>query len=236
MAVRVAFIENPFSRGGKTISRQVQRDTIDFNKALQYMKLGTAISESEMNTVFDRFYQTLLHFLPEGICVKTNIGIFSMGFRKEKVVAPETGIGPARSVSLAGIDLRIRADRELLRELKAAVKVEVVKAADNLSPTINSVQNTERDGLEGIGAVGEVLHLAGDMLSFAKSDTTIGVFFIPEAGGAEVRATSYSRLGSNILNFKVPALQAGSYRIEVRTKPSGKDIKSGTYGLPFVVS
>ena len=236
MAVRVAFVENPFSKNGATISRQVQRDTVDFDKVLQYMTLGTSISESEMNSVFVRFHEALVHYLPEGILVRTPIGTFSLGLRKGKVADSETGTSPARSVNLAGIDLRVRADRALLDKLKTAVDVQIVKAADNLTPTIDSVKNTEQDGLANSGAVGDVLHLAGDTLSFTKADAALGVFFVAEADGAEVRATSYSRIGSNILNFKVPALSAGSYRIEVRSNPSGKDIKIGTYAHPFVVS
>jgi len=74
------------------------------------------------------------------------------------------------------------------------------------------------------------------MLKLAKADASLGVFFVAEGNGAEVRASFYSRTGGNILSFKVPELPAGSYRIEVRSNPPGKEIRIAAYAYPFVVS
>jgi hypothetical protein len=105
-----------------------------------------------------------------------------------------------------------------------------------MTPSILSVKNTEHDGLFNAGSVGDVLHLSGDALSFTKSDEDQGVFFVDGEKGTEARASSYSRIGTNILNFKIPSLSPGGYRLEVRTKSSGNNIRTGTYSSQIVVS
>jgi hypothetical protein len=39
----------------------------------------------------------------------------------------------------------------------------------------------------------------------------------------------YSRMGSNIVDGKITQVAPGNYRLEVRTRPTGKDIRVGVY-------
>jgi hypothetical protein len=138
-------------------------------------------------------------------------------------------------LSLDKLTIRIRPDKEILNRIKSAIKIELVDRPGPTCPTLFSVGNTDKPEAQNSGSSGDVLCLMGNNLSFSKEDTETGVFFIETTAKAESRATSYSRLGSNILNFKIPSLAAGTYTIEVRTKPNNKDIRTGALSTPFTV-
>jgi hypothetical protein len=96
--------------------------------------------------------------------------------------------------------------------------------------------NLEQAGLVNAGTPGQILEIGGGRLSFDKDDAETGVFFIDPVTEAETRASVYSRIGSAWLDFKIPALAAGSYNLEVRTRPTGKTLRVGAYGSLVTVS
>ena len=67
-------------------------------------------------------------------------------------------------------------------------------------------------------SAGKTLRLHGRNLPFDMEDTAQGVFLENESGLS--RLDSYTRRGSNIVDFTVPAgLAAGSYSVSIVTKP-----------------
>jgi Domain of unknown function (DUF4469) with IG-like fold len=82
----------------------------------------------------------------------------------------------------------------------------------------------------GSGSSGQILHIIGNRLVFDKGDQEQGVFLIAaSADGAAMRLVVYSRMGSNIVDGKIPQVVPGNYKVEVRTRPTGKDIRVGVY-------
>ncbi|MGO8692863.1 MAG: DUF4469 domain-containing protein [Rectinemataceae bacterium] len=237
MGFNVSFLENPFLKDGSLITRRVEKSTLTFEKVLEAMRVGTAFSVNDMRAMFFNFTEFLQRTLPEGTQVETPLGTFSLGLRQNRAAnAPATGAIPERTVSLTYLSIRVRANRKVLDTIRSAIKPLVVTTRAPLAPSVYGVQNTDRPELVNSGSVGDVMHLSGDMLSFPKADELQGVFFVDTATSAETRAVSYSRLGTNILNFKVPALAPGSYRVEVRAKPTNTDLRTGALSSPFTVS
>jgi hypothetical protein len=237
MAIKMAFLENPFKKNGSVFPRQVQKSTMDFDKALELMRVGTAISENDMRSVFLHFENLLARYLPDGQQIKTPIGTFSLYMRQERSASSssKSTLPADRKIALDTLGIRVRADRDFIAKMKQSINIQVVKAPDTQAPSIYSVVNTEKEGILNAGSAGDVLHLSGCMLSFLKSDSDQGVFFIHGEKGTEERASSYSRIGNKILNFKVPELSPGGYRLEVRTKPSENKIRVGIYASSFAV-
>jgi hypothetical protein len=85
------------------------------------------------------------------------------------------------------------------------------------------------------GAAGDVLHISGTRLSFPKTDPELGVFFVGMTKPGQTRAASYSRIGTNFVDCKVPALEPGTYTLEVRTKPTHTAVRVGALKLPFMI-
>jgi hypothetical protein len=205
MAVKMAFLENPFKKNG---------------------------------SVFLHFEDLLARYLPDGQQIKTPIGTFSMRMRQERSASSssESALPAERKIAFDTLGIRVRADRDFIAKMKQSINIQVVKTPETQTPLIYSVVNTEKEGILNAGSAGDVLHLSGCMLSFLKSDSNQGVFFINGEKGTEERASSYSRIENKILNFKVPELSPGDYRLEVRNKPSGNAIRVGTYASSFAVS
>ena len=235
--IRVAFAENPIRKDGSIVPRLVQRSTMNFDKVLSLMRLRTGLSESDMRSVFQHFADTLALFLPEGNQIQTPLGTFSISLKQvgTTLVSESTGATPTRSASTDRLAIRLRPDRALVARLKAATEVEVVSAPARQLPEVFSAENTEQVNSFNRGSAGEVLHISGDRLSFLKTNPQLGVFFVGITKPGETRVASYSRVGSNFVDCKVPVLEPGTYTLEVRTKPTDTDVRVGAMKLPFTV-
>jgi hypothetical protein len=237
MAVKMTYYEDGIRKDGSRISRQVQQNSIEFEKVLDYMRVGTAFSVNDMRSIFCHFVDFLVRYLPEGSKVYTPLGCFSLAIQQS--YAEDESNDPAGSqshkLSLDKLTIRIRPAKEILNKIKSAIKIELVDRPSPACPTIISLGNTDKPEAQNTGSSGDVLCLMGSNLSFSKEDAETGVFFIETTAKTESRTTSYSRQGSNILNFKIPTLATGTYTIEVRTKPTNKDIRTGALSTPFTV-
>lgn len=78
---------------------------------------------------------------------------------------------------------------------------------------------------------GKVVNISGARLSFDQEDPDCGVFFW-NGGGREtaVRATTYTRIGTARIDVEVPdTLLPGEYNLEVRSRPTKRDVRFGIY-------
>jgi hypothetical protein len=237
MALRMTYCEDPIRKNGAVITRQVQQKTIEFDSVLDFMRVGTAFSVSDMRSVFAHFVEFLVRYLPEGNKVQTPLGAFYLSLRQsyasEGAAAGNGSSG--RRISLDYLTIRVRPDKDVLSRLRSAVKVEVVTAPALVCPGVLSLENLEKPDTPLAGSPGDVLHLCGANLSFLKEDADAGVFFIKSVDKTESRAGTYIRIGSNILNVKLPVLPPGEYSVEVRSRPTKKDLRSGAFPSAFTV-
>ena len=73
--------------------------------------------------------------------------------------------------------------------------------------------------------------VAGFRLSFDPADTECGVFFMNGGGrSAATRAELYTHIGTSYVDVEVPdTLPPGEYTMEIRTRPTNKDVRRGVY-------
>ena len=231
MAIKVALVRNNIRKDGKLAPRVVQRDKVGFDKLLEYMDTSTGLSASDLRSVFLQFAEALAFFLTEGSEVQTPIGAIKLSVHCPGIEAEGTGPDRGQKVSEDDMRLMIRGSRSFLDRLRLGSSIELVDAPPPLLPVIVLVENADIHGSIDSGSAGQILHDTGSRLRFAWGDKEQGVFFIPASGSAgATRMVVYSHIGSNIVDGKIPDLEAGEYRLEVRTRPSGRRSESGSTG------
>ena len=229
--VQVAYFKRDFGKGETSFARQINRNKMAFEDVLALMGKQTGLSEADMRSVFDHFFEHLALFLPQGHSIQTPLGIFSLSVRQP--VPVQGAFVDSQNISTEKVQVRLRCDQTLLNRVKAQTTLQVVDTPSVVLPTLLRAETTESGGFNR-GLPGEVLHLVGSRLKFAPEDTTSGVFFIDSTGN-QTRATVYSRVGSKRVDVKVPALTPGEYHLEVRTTTIAGDVRAGRLGESFTV-
>ena len=107
-------------------------------------------------------------------------------------------------------------------------------APDRNLPSVTSVINAEAPGQANEGRAGQIIKMKGNRLSFDSADTELGVFLIA-TDGTEHRMAVYSRSGTARVDFKLAEVPVGTYTLEIRTRPSHKDVWGGASRDPFTV-
>ena len=75
---------------------------------------------------------------------------------------------------------------------------------------------------------GHVGELSGKRLKFDPARLDEGLFFVPLAGGSEVKVTDFQQNTSTELVFHVPSLSPGTYKLFVRARLfDGTELRSG---------
>jgi hypothetical protein len=191
------------------------------------MDMSTGLSESDLRSVFLQFAEALAFSLTDGSEVQTPIGAIKLSVHCRS---------EGQKLSEDDMRLQIRGDRSLLARLRHGAAIEVINAPTPLVPKIILVENADIHGSVDSGSVGHILHGTGSRLRFAWDDAEQGVFFISVSAPSRVtKMAVYSHISSNIVDGKIPDLESGEYRLEIRTRPSGKDIRVGQYGRTITV-
>jgi hypothetical protein len=237
MALKVALVRDNIRKDGTLVPRVVQRYKVGFDKLLEYMDMTTNLSESDLRSVFLQFAEALAFFLTEGSEVQTPIGAIKLSVHYPGIEGEGPGPDRGQKISIDDMRLMIRGNRSFLNRLRLGSSIELVDAPTPLLPAIVLVENADIHGSIDSGSAGQILHVTGSRLRFAWGDKEQGVFFIPASGSAgATRMVVYSHIGSNIVDGKIPDLEAGEYRLEVRTRPSRREIRVGQYGEMIAIS
>jgi hypothetical protein len=230
MAVSVALVKDPIHKDGGLMHRVVQRNKVDFDKFLSFMDKTTGLSEQDIRSVFLHVTEGLAFFLPDGTEVQTPIGAFKLNMHCRAPAGTQTVPPQDRKISSDDMTIQLRADRGLLDHIRLKSSINIVDAPTILGPSVTRVENADLSGAVGSGSSGQILHIIGNRLAFDKDDQEQGVFLVAAtADKTAARMVVYSRMGSNIVDGKIPQAAPGNYKLEVRTRPTGKDIRVGVY-------
>lgn len=237
MGIQVALVEDSIRKDGSTVPRVLKRTAVSFEKVLEFMAKDTGLSANDMRTVFAQFVNALVFYLPEGDRLQTPVGTFSLRVHSLSAEGGASGGDPADpSVGPEGVSLSVRTDRSLLERLRIATSLEIVDTPSLLVPLVRRIENIDVGGPLTEAEPGQIIHVSGSRLSFDADDEEQGVFFVDTLTSQAARAEIYSRIGSTLVDCKVPELAAGEYLIEVRTRPTDVDIRSGAFKGPVIVS
>ena len=228
MALHVALVEDTLKGEGSLRPRVVQADPVDMDTVLDYMGKGMGLEETEMRAVITGLGDALMVYLRDGRRVEMPFGTFHLSAR-----GTYNGDESPR-VETRNLQLNFRPSPTLIKTLRASTKVVVDEDAGRRLPRIKGVTNVHTPATVNGGKAGEIIKLQGARLSFDPADKKLGVFLVAE-DGTEHRMLIYSRTGTSRVDFQVIDVPAGVYTLEVRTRPTERDVWVGLSPKPFTV-
>ena len=239
MPIHVTHETDSFGRTERQVAKIRYTSTLTFDDVIAAAARGSARNEAEFRETFERISTVIAELLADGQRVKTPIGTFAMGLRRESRALEHSGSrnvvagnDPQRfSVTPGRLKMVFRADRAVMKRLRKLATIERVSNERRRVPVVQVISPLERDRTtEGRIALvpGDLIRLQGYALALAADDPLQGVFLLPTDGdGPAVRVTVYAHVGPRRLIFKCPEAPRGHYRIAVRTRPTATSVREG---------
>lgn len=231
MALKFALFENHLTSDPndymavvQNLQSKTQDDVIDL-----MISRGSTVTTAEALSVLEEYAVAIIQLLKDGCSVNTPLFNLSPSIK-----GVFTSADQAFNASQHTVKINITAGSRL-RDVGAQVSVEKVKGA---SP------QPDPEYLDDLGSgtrndqltPGNIVQLFGSRLKFDPMDQTQGVFFIA-ADGSETKVQVVARNKPAQIDFLLPALAPGEYRLEIRAVLyKGKELKKGTLPVSLSVS
>ena len=203
----VAFVQD--------LQSKTQDDVIDM-----MIGRGSTVTRAEALSVIEEFSSVIVQMVKDGYAINTPLFNFNPSI-KGIFESTDQSFNPAVHSVKINITPGIR-----LREVIPQVTVEKVKGIspkpdieylDDLGSHTRNLQLTP----------GNIARIRGSRLKFDETDTAQGIFLIT-MNGAEIKVTTVANNKPSQLDFLVPELASGEYKLEVRAIISkGKETKKG---------
>ena len=198
--------------------------------AERMLSMGSTVTKSDLLAVLSLLDEAALALLVEGYRVDI-AGIVDLYPRMQGVFdGPTDSFNQSRhtlSVNASatpGFIARMRADARVQKEEAVTPTPSPLRFVDGSSNAMNDVVTAS-----SIGTVN------GSRLKYDATATDEGIFFIASADGAETKVATVSINKPGQLVFLIPALASGVYRLEVRARMRGTDLRSGTLDANLIV-
>lgn len=209
---------NPKDKLGKVINQKPKNFR---NLLVNLTGPGSILKETESKAVIEKYWETIIGFVREGYSyhddhISVNLDIAGV-FEDEN-----DRFDPSRhSINVSIVPCS---------ELKAAtqnIKPTYVKPNKEV-PEIMKVYDWGTEKMDEFLTPGAALEIEGSALKIYEEIDGQGVFFINKADGVETKAGMPKLNEPKKLSLKVPALNPGQYRIEIRnTTRFGKSLRIG---------
>ena len=107
-----------------------------------------------------------------------------------------------------------------LKELLLKVKIENEGLAGD-SAYIDEIQDVHTESINSALTPGNMIHILGNKIKVEGEDPAVGVWFVSQADGARIKITEHLGVNRDTELFGlIPALTAGTYKVEVVTQAS----------------
>ncbi|GHU02563.1 hypothetical protein FACS1894147_04710 [Spirochaetia bacterium] len=211
-----------------------ERTTADFISIMADTKGGA--TKGEAAQWLDVVRRTLISELARGSNVNLK-GLFSANVNiKGPFPASDSSFDPARNKLHVGISV----SRAITKEIKDSATRHVSEASSGIF--IGHVQDAASGTEDSVLTPGMVCRVRGSKIKIAGDAPTVGVAFLG-AGGEEtlIARTAISHNGVNEIDFVIPNLAHGAYRVRVTTMYAGSGIqlaspRSYTFPAPLTVA
>lgn len=188
---------------------------------------GSTVTKAEALSVFEEYGNAIEQLIKEGCSINTPLFNLSPSV-KGTFTGPDDTFNSARhTVKLnitPGIRLRVMSQQVSVERVKGVSPGPIPDSLDDLGTGTSNEQLTP----------GNIAQLRGSLLKFDPEDPAQGIFLIAN-DGSEFKVATIARNKPAQIDFLVPALKSGEYRLEIRAVIyKGKELKKGT--LPFSLS
>jgi len=137
----------------------------------------------------------------------------------------------------AKINVNVKSHPGITKVVRDGASLERIESSSQ-SPNLVTVTATT-GSLTALEAT-NVVEILGSRLNFTLANADEGVFFVPLAGGAAIRATTYINKGDAKLTFVVPATIGGGsaqYTLQIRSRRKNSDtLRTGSWPTVIVSS
>ena len=210
MALQFALFENhltsdPNDRMAvvQNLQSKTQEDVINL-----MIGRGSTVTKAETLSVLEEYTLALLQLLKDGHAINTPIFNLSPSV-KGVFTSPDQPFNPAVHSVKINITTGAR-----LREIGKQVTVEKVKGASP-QPDLEYLEDLGSGTRNEELTPGNIAQVRGSRLKFDAADPQQGIFLVA-ADGAELKVATVARNKPAQLDFLVPPLAPGEYRLEVR--------------------
>lgn len=187
---------------------------------------GSTVTKAEALSVIEEYSTAIEQLLKDGYSINTPIFNLSPSIKGVFYGADQSFNRAAHSVKI-NVTPGIR-----IREIGSQITVEKVKGASP-QPDIEYLYDLGSDTRNGQLTPGNIAQIRGSRLKYDINDPAQGIYLIA-TDGVENKVTTIARNMPAQLDFLVPVLTPGEYRLEVRAVVNkGKEYKRGT--LPGVL-
>lgn len=231
MALKFALFENHLTSDPNDYTAVVQDAPAKTQDDVINLMIGrgSTVTKAEALSVFEEYGNAIEQLIKDGCSINTPLFNLSPSV-KGTFTGPNDTFNPARHTVKINITPGTR-----LRVMGEQVSVERVKgvspgpAPDSLNDLGSGTRNDQL-------TPGNIAQLLGSLLKFDEADPSQGIFLIA-ADNSETRIGTVSRNKPGQLDFLVPAMAPGEYRLEVRAIIyKGKELKKGTLQATLAVS
>jgi hypothetical protein len=204
---------------------------VDSEAFIDRMAAGrTTLSKTDILAVFQLAREELSRLLAEGYYVKTPLGA-ALPVAKGRFSSPDDSFLPKSPDSGHELRIAFRIDPTIEAEALASIQCIRDKEGDRRSPHITAIASLPSENSEEAVA-GGLVRISGARMKFDPVDSRLGLVFRDEAG-RETRAETYALAQpSSVIAIAPTTLEAGAYRLLIRTISKGgallEGISSGT--------
>ena len=236
MAIKFALVKNPLNKGGRLIPKLIKGPTVPAETFLEFVAQKTVFTAAELQTIFLHSQEAMLHVLLEGRSVVTPFGTFTPGPRLKSGGAADSDADElSGDVDNVSLQVHFRSDAQFLRRFNREATLERVRPQQAKRPEISVVKNLDRGEVCCEFEVGQIMGVEGNRLRLDPADPNCGAFLVRVDGSGETRCLVYTRIGVVHLNCRIPRVTEGVYSLEVRTRPHGSSIRTGTFDGPISI-
>lgn len=231
MALKFALFENHLTSDPndymavvQDVPAKTQEDVINL-----MIGRGSTVTKAEALSVFEEYGNAIEQLIKEGCSINTPLFNLSPSV-KGTFIGPDDAFNSARhtvKLNIApGTRLRVMGQQVSVERVKGVSPGPVPDSLDDLGSGTRNDQLTP----------GNIAQLRGSLLKFDEADPSQGIFLIA-ADNSETRIITVSRNKPGQLDFLVPGMAAGEYRLEVRALlQNSKTIRTGGLNCKLYVS
>jgi hypothetical protein len=206
-------------------------DAVTLDKLVNHIVArGSTVGRADIVSVLEDYHATIADLLMMGMSVVTPTACYRPGIRGT-FAGPDDSFDPSRQRIVVNVRpgalLRkgIAKDGQVTKEVTDKARPVLTQCLDLASGTANEVLTP-----------GGGIHLTGKALRFDAADPAQGVFFLAADGSATPADEVLDNRPIRLI-VRVPALAAGTYRLEVRASFNDNgDIRSGQLEKTLTVS
>jgi len=226
MPIHYALFENNVTSDPDDYAAVVQAiDSADLDALIRRMlDRGSTTTRADILAVMEDAIGACESLLLDGMRVNFG-GLVELFPRMRGIFTGATDtFDPARHTVDVGANPGIRV-RQTVRDQATVTKDEAIKPSPNPLEYRDVGSDTTNDQV----TPGNIGQLSGSRLKYDPAQADEGIFFLPTAGGAEIKVATVQKNKPAQLVFLVPALLPGTYYLEVRARMRAEaaDLRTG---------